>query len=161
MTNCDSHDCLKCSKSGLFVYKYLQTISAYLVVPVFPAIFFGILSKRVTLTAAKISVILGILISTLFVTDQFIGAEAGEKVFPFLHYSLTLNFGYRGLWATLFITGALFTISAFTEKTATEKLEKTTVDFSKKLDSFSGFSDWRLQLAILSILTIALYIWLS
>lgn len=143
------------------LYKYLQTISAYLVVPVFPAIFFGIVSKKVTLTAAKVSVVLGILISTLFVIDQFVGVEAGEKLFPFLHYKLTLNFGYRGLWATIFITGILFAVSAFTEKTAPEKLKKTTIDYSKKPEPFSGLSDWRLHLAVLSLITVMLYVWLS
>ena len=143
------------------LYKYLQTITAYLVIPVFPAIFFGIVSKKVTLTAAKVSVVVGIILSTIFVIDQFIGIEAGEQFFPFLHYDLTLNFGYRGLWATLFITGILFLISAYTKKTAHEKLVKTTIDYSKKLEKFSGLSDWRLHLAILSLLTIILYVWLS
>lgn len=143
------------------LYKYLQTISAYLVVPVFPAIFFGIISKKVTLTAAKVSVLVGVLLSTLFVVDQFIGAEAGQKLFPFLHYKLTLNFGYRGLWATIFSTMVLFAVSAFTKKTAPEKLEKTTIDYSKRIESFTGLSDWRLHLAVLSLITIILYIWLS
>lgn len=143
------------------LYKYLQTISAYLVVPVFPAIFFGIISKKVTLTAAKVSVVIGVLLSTLFVVDQFIGPEAGQKLFPFLHYKLTLNFGYRGLWATIFSTVVLFTVSAFTKKTAPEKLEKTTIDYSKRIEPFTGFSDWRLHITILSIITIMLMIWLS
>lgn len=143
------------------LYKYLQTITAYLVVPVFPAIFFGILSKKVTLTAAKVSVIVGILIATIFVMDQVIGAEAGKKLFPFMHYPLTLNFGYRGLWATIFITIILFTVSTFTKKTTPEKLEKTTVDFAKKIEPFSGITDWRLHLAVLSVLTIIIYVWLS
>lgn len=143
------------------LYKYLQTISAYLVVPVFPAIFFGIISKKVTLTAAKVSVIVGILIATLFVVDQFIGPEAGEKLFPFLHYKLTLNFGYRGLWATMLITAILFGVSSFTQKTTPEKLEKTTVDYSQKIEPFSGITDWRLHLTVLSLVTIVLYIWLS
>src|SRR5512133_2145735 len=38
------------------LYKYLQTISAYLVIPVFPAIFFGIISKKVTMKGAIVSV---------------------------------------------------------------------------------------------------------
>jgi SSS family solute:Na+ symporter len=143
------------------LYKYLQTITAYLVLPVFPAIFFGIVSKKVTLTAAKVSVITGILLSTVFVADQFIGAETGAKIFPFLHYKLTLNFGYRGLWATIFITGILFLVSSFTEKTSTAKLEKTTIDYTKKVEPFSGLSDWRLHLFLLSAITIAIYIWLS
>ena len=143
------------------LYKYLQTISAYLVVPVFPAIFFSIISKKVTLTAAKVSVLVGIILSTIFVIDQFIGAEAGEKIFPFLHYKLTLNFGYRGLWATIFSTGVLFLVSSFTQKTAPEKLVKTTIDYSKKTEAFSGWSDWRLHLILLSIITIMLYVWLS
>jgi len=142
------------------LYKYLQTISAYLVLPVFPAIFFGIISKKVTLKAAIVSVIVGLILATIFVIDQFIGAEAGERVFPFLHYKLTLNFGYRGLWATILITGILFAVSAFTTKTDPVKLEKTTINYSKRVAPFSGLSDWRLHLLILAIITIFLYIWL-
>lgn len=143
------------------LYKYLQTITAYLVVPVFPAIFFGVVSKKVTFTAAKVSVIFGILLSTLFVTDQFMGVEEGQKMFPFLHYKLTLNFGYRGLWATGIITGILFLVSAFTEKTSPDKLAKTTVDYAKKPDPFEGWKDWRLHLAVLAVITVMLYVWLS
>ncbi len=143
------------------LYKYLQTITAYLVVPVFPAIFFGILSKKVTLTAAKVSVLFGIIISTVFVIDQFMGPDAGSKMFPFLHFPLTLNFGYRGLWATFAITGVLFWVSSFTEKTHPDKLEKTTFRFKKGSAPFSGLTDWRLHLALLSAISIGLYIWLS
>ncbi len=143
------------------LYKYLQTISAYLVIPVFPAIFFGIISKKVTLKAAAVSVIAGVIIATIFVIDQLIGPEAGKAVFPFLHHKLTLNFGYRGLWAIIFITGILFAVSAFTEKTSAEKLEKTTVNYSKGIAKFEGITDWRLHLFILSVITIFLYIWLS
>ncbi len=142
------------------LYKYLQTISAYLVLPVFPAIFFGILSKKVSLKAAAVSVVVGIIFATIFVIDQFMGAEAGQRVFPFLHYKLTLNFGYRGLWATIIITIILFTVSAFTPKTDPAKLEKTTVNFSQRIEKFSGLSDWRLHLAVLGVITVLLYVWL-
>ena len=143
------------------LYKYLQTITAYLVIPVFPAIFFGIVSKKVTLKAAAVSVIAGIIIATVFVTDQLLGPDTGKEVFPFLHHKLTLNFGYRGLWAEIFITGVLFTVSAFTKKTSPEKLEKTTINYSKGLERFEGITDWRLHLLILSVITILIYIWLS
>lgn len=143
------------------LYKYLQTISAYLVIPVFPAIFFGIVSKKVTLKGATVSVIAGVILATIFVIDQFLGPETGKTVFPFLHYKYTLNFGFRGLWAEILITGILFLVSAFTEKTAPKKLEKTTLNFSGKVAQFSGITDWRLHLGILSIITIFLYIWLS
>ena len=142
------------------LYKYLQTISAYLVLPVFPAIFFGIVSKRVTLKAATVSVFVGVIFATIFVIDQFIGPETGEKIFPFLHYKLTLNFGFRGLWATIFISIVLFAVSAFTPKTDPVKLEKTTINYSRRIEQFSGFSDWRLHLLILSIITILIYVWL-
>jgi SSS family solute:Na+ symporter len=143
------------------LYKYLQTISAYLVIPVFPAIFFGIVSKRVTLKAAVISVIVGVIIATVFVIDQLVGPETGSRIFPFLHHKLTLNFGYRGLWAELFITAILFGVSFFTEKTAPEKLEKTTISFSKGFAPFEGIKDWRLHLAALTLITIFIYLWLS
>jgi len=143
------------------LYKYLQTITAYLVIPVFPAIFFGIVSKKVTLRGATVSVIAGVILATIFVVDQFIGPETGKTVFPFLHYKYTLNFGFRGLWAEILITGILFLVSAFTEKTAPEKLEKTTLNFSGKVAQFTGLTDWRLHLGILSIVTIFLYVWLS
>ena len=142
------------------LYKYLQTISAYLVIPVFPAIFFGIVSKKVTLKAAGISVIVGIVLATVFVTDQLLGPETGKQIFPFLHHKLTLNFGYRGLWAELIITVILFAVSAFTEKTDPQKLEKTTIDYSKGIAAFKGLSDWRLHLLILTLVTVLILIWL-
>ena len=143
------------------LYKYLQTITAYLVIPVFPAIFFGIVSKIVTLKGAAASVLVGIIIATIFVVDQFIGPETGKAVFPLLHHKLTLNFGYRGLWAEILITGVLFAVSVFTEKTAPDKLEMTTINYSGKISRFEGITDWRLHLGILSIITLFLYIWLS
>jgi solute:Na+ symporter, SSS family len=143
------------------LYKYLQTITAYLVIPVFPAIFFGIVSKKVTLKGATASVIVGIILATIFVIDQLIGPESGKEIFPFLHHKLTLNFGYRGLWAEFIITGVLFGVSAFTLKTAPEKLEKTTINYSKGVAKFEGWTDWRLHLALISITTILFYIWLS
>jgi SSS family solute:Na+ symporter len=142
------------------LYKYLQTISAYLVIPVFPAIIFGILSKKVTLKAAGVSVIVGIILSTVFVIDQLIGPETGKQIFPFLHHKLTLNYGYRGLWAELIVTSVLFLVSAFTEKTDPAKLERTTVDYSKRFAAFEGLKDWRLHLLILTIITVLILIWL-
>jgi solute:Na+ symporter, SSS family len=143
------------------LYKYLQTISAYLVVPVFPAILFGIISKKVTLKGAVVSVITGIILATVFVSDQLLGPETGHQVFPFLHHKLTLNFGYRGLWAEIIITIVLFAVSAFTEKTDPSKLEKTTIDYSKGLTPFKGITDWRLHLLVLTAITILIMIWLK
>jgi SSS family solute:Na+ symporter len=142
------------------LYKYLQTISAYLVIPIFPAIFFGIISKKVTLKAAGVSVVAGVIIATVFVIDQLLGPESGKEIFPFLHHKLTLNFGYRGLWAEIFLTILLFAVSAFTEKTAPEKLENTTINYSKRVAAFEGISDWRLHLFILSLLTLLVILWL-
>lgn len=146
------------SEEGLF--KYLQTITAYLVIPVFPAIFFGIISKKVTLKGAAASVIVGVILASVFVTDQLIGPEAGSRIFSFLHHPLTLNFGYRGLYAEIIITFVLFAVSAFTTKNSPEKLEKTTINWSGTIDKFEGITDWRLHLFILSAITIFLYVWL-
>lgn len=142
------------------LYKYLQTISAYLVIPIFPAIFFGIISKKVTLKAAAVSVFIGVIIATIFVTDQLLGPVTGKEIFPFLHHKLTLNFGYRGLWAEIFITIVLFVVSAFTPKTDPVKLEKTTINYSLRISPFEGITDWRLHLAVLSAVTLIIYIWL-
>ncbi len=142
------------------LYKYLQTITAYLVIPVFPAIFFGIVSKKVTLKGAAVSVLVGIVLATIFVIDQLLGPNAGKDLFPFLHHKLTLNFGFRGLWAEMLITAVLFAVSAFTEKTAPERLAKTTINYSHKITPFEGITDWRLHLGILSLITLFLYIWL-
>jgi len=143
------------------LYKYLQTISAYLVIPIFPAIFFGILSKKVTTKGAGVSVLVGIVLSTIFVIDQLIGHDIGKQIFPFLHHPLTLNFGYRGLWAELLITGVLFAVSAFTEKTDPKKLVATTINFKGGIARFEGIKDWRLHLAVLFVLTLLLYYWLK
>src|ERR1700686_4695505 len=62
------------------LYKYLQTISIYLIMPVAPAIVFGILSKRVTVMGALASVVVGCCLASLFVTDQLIGPMQGAKL---------------------------------------------------------------------------------
>ena len=143
------------------LYKYLQTISAYLVIPIFPAIFFGIISKKVTVKGAGISVLVGVVLSTIFVIDQLLGQDVGQQFFPFLHHPLTLNFGYRGLWAEILITIVLFAVSAFTEKTAPEKLATTTINYKGSIAKFAGIKDWRLHLAVLFVLTLLIYFWLK
>jgi SSS family solute:Na+ symporter len=146
------------SEEGL--YKYLQTITAYLVFPVFPAIIFGIISKKVTLKGAYFSVLAGVVLATIFVIDQLIGPESGNQIFPFLHYKLTLNFGYRGLWGTILIIGVLFGVSYFTPGTDPGKLEKTTINWKEKIRPIRKLNDWRLIWFILALLTVLIYIWL-
>jgi len=141
------------------LYKYLQTITAYLILPVFPAIFWGIISKKVTAKGAGISVLVGVLLSILFVIDQLF-PELGKEIFPFLHHDLTLNFGYRGLWAEIILTIVLFAVSAFTKKTAPEKLATTTLSLKGGIAKFEGIKDWRLHLAVLFALTLLIYFWL-
>jgi SSS family solute:Na+ symporter len=142
------------------LYKYLQTISIYLVMPLAPSIFFGICSKRVTVKGAVASVAVGVALSALFVTDQLIGPESGAQLFPWFHRELTLNYTYRGLWSTLLVTATLFAVSAFTSPKDPESLKGLTVDWGGKAEALGGLSDWRIQLAILSIASVLLYWWL-
>jgi len=143
------------------VYKYLQTISVYLVMPLTPAIVFGILSKRVTFAGAAASFFSGMAISALFVTDALLPNKAlAAQFFPLLHYRITENYTYRGLWGTLAITLILFAVSAFTKKTDPAKLELTTIKWGEKLEAFQGISDWRLHLAVLGVITMLAYWWL-
>jgi solute:Na+ symporter, SSS family len=139
------------------LYKYLQTISIYLTMPVAPAIIFGILSKRVTAKGALASVIVGCVLASVFVTDQLIGVAAGARLFPWLHTKLMLNYCYRGLWGTLLGIFTLFLVSYFTTRTDPAKLEKLTVTWKGQSERFRGIFDWRLQLAILSVITVILY----
>jgi SSS family solute:Na+ symporter len=142
------------------LYKYLQAVTLYLTLPVAPAIVFGILSKRVTAMGALASVLVGSVFSVVFVTDQLIGSDAGSKLFPWLHTGpLTLNYTYRGLWGTIACIITLFGVSAFTRKTDPAKLERLTIDWKGRAEPFRGIFDWRLQLALLSAVTVVLY-WL-
>jgi len=139
------------------LYKYLQTISVYLVMPITPAIVFGILSKRVNMKGAVCSVGVGIVLATVFVADQLMGAEAGAECFPLLHHDLTMNYTYRGLWGTLLITATLFGVSNLTQPPRPEQVATTTVKWAEKWESFEGLRDWRLHLAVLSAVTVLCY----
>jgi len=141
------------------LYKYLQTISIYLIMPVAPAIVFGVLSKRVTVMGALASVVVGIGLASLFVTDQLIGPAHGAQLFPWLHTKLTLNYSYRGLWGSIAGVAVMFIVSSFTKKTDPAALEKLTVSWKMEKESFRGIFDWRLQLAVLSAVTALIY-WL-
>jgi SSS family solute:Na+ symporter len=145
------------------LYKYLQTISIYLVMPITPAIVFGILSKRVNMKGAVTSVVFGMMIATLFVADQLMemmSKGAGQAAFPFLHCDLTRNYSYRGLWGTICVTAVLFGVSYMTERPRPEQLATTTVNWDEKWESFQGIADWRLHLLALSIATALCYWWL-
>jgi SSS family solute:Na+ symporter len=142
------------------LYKYLQTISIYLTMPVAPAIFFGIMSKRVTVKGALASVLGGGALAALFVWDQLIGESAGKLMFPWLHTKFTLNYTYRGLWGTLLVVAILFAVSVFTARAAPETLQKLTVDWNTAPEKLRGITDWRVQLTVLVVVTIALYAWL-
>ena len=54
------------------IYKYLQTMSIYLTMPLIPAIAFGILSKRVTFAGAAASFFIGIVLAAIYVVDELI-----------------------------------------------------------------------------------------
>jgi len=142
------------------LYKYLQTISIYLVMPITPAIVFGILSRRVNLIGATASVLVGLGISAIYVADQLMGVEAGQRCFPFLHHTLTLNYTYRGLWGTLIIAAVLFGVSWMTAPSSPDKLGRTTVRWADLVEPFRGWSDWRLHLALLAVVTGLAYWWL-
>jgi SSS family solute:Na+ symporter len=140
------------------LYKYLQALSLYLTLPVAPAIVFGILCKRVTLAGALASVFVGSVFSLLFVIDQFVGPQVGSRLFPLMHISpLTLNYTYRGLWASIASVIVLFAVSAFTKKTDPDTLDRFTVNWRGLMERFRGITDWRLQLAVLTAITFALY----
>jgi SSS family solute:Na+ symporter len=153
------------------IYKYLQTISIWLVMPIAPAIIFGILSKRVTFAGAAASVFAGIGLTVLFFVDLIVKAPAGAPrfaaswfhdpnyLFPWLHQPLTANYTYRGAWGTLLIVVVLFAVSAFTRKTAADKLAQTTVDWNRRPEPFRGLKDWRLQVAVLLAATAAIEWW--
>jgi SSS family solute:Na+ symporter len=141
------------------LYKYLQTISIYLTMPVAPAIIFGVLSKRVTTKGALASVLVGCALAALFVTDQLIGIQEGSKLFPWLHTRMTLNYTYRGLWGTIACVITMFAVSSFTMKTDPAMLEQVTVNWRTHAEGFRGLADWRLQLVVLSAVTVLLY-WL-
>ena len=143
------------------LYKYLQAISTFLVMPLTPAIFFGVTSRRVTVSGAISSFVVGFAVAGLYVTDQIIGMirgpEAAGAIFPFLHSPLMGNYTWRGLWGTLLVTTVLFVVSAFTKKSTSEKLAGTTINWKGRGEPFEGWRDWRLHLAILSVITIILY----
>jgi len=139
------------------LYKYLQTISIYLVMPITPAILFGILSKRVTVKGALASVLTGLVLATIFVVDQLTPVAKAAKLFPWLHTKLTLNYTYRGLWGTIAIVIVLFAVSAFTQRVDPARLEKITIKWGGPAERFRGLSDWRLHLVILSLATVAVY----
>ncbi len=142
------------------VYKYLITISVYLVMPIAPAIVFGILSKRVTFAGAAASVLIGLFLAAACMADtyvSYVSVEQGQRWFPWLHQPLTFNYTWRGVWGTVLITAVLFLVSAFTPKTTPEKLAKTTVNWGGRVEPFQGLADWRLQLAALLAVTVAIY----
>jgi solute:Na+ symporter, SSS family len=145
------------SQEGL--YKYLQAISFYLCVPLVPGIFFAIVSRRINMIGAIWSVVVGSLLSTLYVID-LIFPEFGRATFGFLHLTLTENYTFRGLWEVLLVTAVLLVVSYATPPPSSDKVQGVTVDWSAPREPFRGLRDWRLQWGLLLTTSAALYYWL-
>jgi len=142
------------------IYKYLITISVYLIMPIAPAIVFGIMSKRVTFAGAAASVLVGLLLAGVCMVDVYLPGERAERYFPWLHLPLTLNYTWRGAWGTALVTLVLFLVSAFTRKTDPERLARTTIEWGGPWEPFRGLVDWRLHLILLLVVTAVVYGWL-
>ena len=117
-------------------------------------------SRRPIYRRERFQVVVGIVLATIFVTDQLMGVAAGAKTFPFLHHVLTLNYTYRGLWGTICVVTTLFGVSYLTPPPKPEQLATTTVNWGEKWERFQGITDWRLHLAGLGIVTVLCYWWL-
>ncbi len=141
------------------LYKYLQAISFYLCVPLVPAIFFAVVSKRVNMAGAVWSVLTGSVISTIYVIDG-IFQDFGREHFGFLHLTLTENYTFRGLWEVILTTIVLFLVSYATQRPSDKQVAGLTVEWGAPIEPFRGLSDWRLQLGLLLTATVCLYTWL-
>jgi SSS family solute:Na+ symporter len=145
------------SQDGL--YKYLQAISFYLCVPLVPGIFFAIVSRRINMTGAMWSVLVGGVISTLYVVDG-VFQDFGREKLGFLHRTLTENYTFRGLWEVIIVTIVLFVASYVTQPPPAEKVQGLTVDWSAPVEPFRGWTDWRLQWGLLLTASACFYYWL-
>lgn len=144
------------------IYKYLQTVSVYLIFSLTPTIFFGVVNKRVNMKGAIASVLVGVSISILCIGDMVldvVSTGGGKTWLPFLHKTFTENYTYRGLWATMIVTAVLFIVSYATPPPTPEQ-QSVTYDWWRKHEPFQGLHDWRLHLAALSCVTVFIYHWL-
>lgn len=91
--------------------------------------------------------------------DRIRRAEQAGDSDGWRHTKLTLNYPYRGLWGSIASILVMFAASSFTRKTDPAKLEKLTVSWKRRAERFRGIFDWRLQVAVFSAVTVALY-WL-
>ena len=110
------------------LYKYLQAVSIYLVMPVTPAIFFGIMSKRMTFQGAVASAITGTLIASVFVADQLVNAN-GAQIFPGPSSQAHAQLCVPRAWGTLIATGVLFLVSYSTRPPDSARVKSLTVDW--------------------------------
>ena len=110
------------SKSQEGLYKYLQRSRSTCACRWCPAIFFAIVSRRMNMTGAVWSVLVGGLISTLYVIDG-VFPDFGRAKFGFLHRTLTENYTFRGLWEVLIVTPVLFVASYASQPPSAEKVQ--------------------------------------
>ena len=120
-------------------YKYLQTISIYLSMPLAPAIIFGVLSKRVTFAGAAASFLSAScfrrssLLTPCCRTRRWRRRSSRCSTIP-----LPRTTPIAGSWGSLLITFILFAVSAFTKKTDPAKLNKPPLTGAGTLEPFQG-----------------------
>ena len=145
------------------LYKYLQTISIYLVMPITPGNRLwhfeqaGEYERRGGFGGR------GDADSELFVADQLMEMMSKGPGKPRSRSFIAIGRETTRIAVCgerFCVTAVLFGVSCMTKRPRPEQLATTTVNWDEKWESFEGITDWRLHLFALSIATVLCYWWL-
>ena len=135
------------------IWHYLQTISAYLSIPMAATIFLGLLWKRVNTTAAVTAVSVGFATGLVFFLDQALGWSLPVISHPYLH-----SFLHRTLLVWIIAAATMIGVTLATTRVEQESGRELESGFGGIAQPWTRFGDYRTW-AILLFLCIASLWW--
>ncbi len=148
---------MKMLTEGGGIYKYLQSIQAYISPPIAAVFLLGLFMKRINSKGAIASLMVGLFVGTFRVVMEAVNASGGLTDGGILQYFATVNFLHFALFLFLLCSIVLILVSYTAPQHSAEKLKNVTYEKNAEAKPLFGNPDFWLTVGLI-ILVFVLWI---
>jgi SSS family solute:Na+ symporter len=148
---------MKMLTEGGGIYKYLQSIQAYISPPIAAVFLIGLFSKRINAKGAIASLMTGLVIGSLRLILEAVNANGGLAEGGALQYFATINFLHFALFLFLLCALVLVAVSLTAPAHSAEKLKNVTYERIEEHQSIFSNRDFWLTI---SLIVLVIVIWI-
>ncbi len=140
---------MKMLTEGGGIYKYLQSIQAYISPPIAAVFLLGLFIKRINAKGAFAALMTGLVIGSFRLIMEAVNASGGLAEGGALQYFATINFLHFALFLFLLCSAILILVSLTAPQHSAEKLKNVTYERIKENQSLFSNRDFWLTMALI------------